>query len=83
MRDETLPPPLARDRAHQPMESIPVTMPSVTVNATDVSGAETAANPIVFTLTRSGSTASALAVNVAWSGGALCRPWTAAVYAVC
>ena len=50
--------------------------PSVTVNATDASGAETAANPIVFTLTRSGSTTSSLAVAVGWSGTASAADYT-------
>ena len=50
--------------------------PSVTVNATDPSGAETAADPIVFTFTRSGSTTSSLAVNVAWSGSATAADYT-------
>jgi hypothetical protein len=55
------------------------TTPSVTLNATDASGAETAANAIVFTLTRSGSTASSLAVNVAWSGSAAAADYTISV----
>ena len=44
--------------------------PVVTVAATDAAGAEQASDPIVFSLTRSGSTSSALAVAVAWSGSA-------------
>jgi hypothetical protein len=56
-----------------------VTTPSVTVNATDASGAETAADPIVFTFTRSGSTSSSLAVNVAWSGTATAADHTVSV----
>lgn len=53
--------------------------PSVTVNATDASGAETAADPIVFTFTRSGSTSSSLAVNVAWSGSATSADYSISV----
>ena len=53
--------------------------PSVTVAATDASGAETGTNPIVLTLTRSGSTASSLAVNVAFGGTASSSDYTLTV----
>jgi hypothetical protein len=41
----------------------------VGVTATDGSGAETGPDPIVFTVTRTGSTA-AITINLGWSGGA-------------
>jgi subtilisin family serine protease/Ca2+-binding RTX toxin-like protein len=44
-------------------------LPTISVNATDASAGETS-NPGVFTLTRTGATASALTVNVAMSGTA-------------
>ena len=44
--------------------------PTVTLAATDAAGAEQAQNPLVFTLTRSGSTAGALTVALAWGGAA-------------
>ena len=44
-------------------------LPTISVNATDASAGETS-NPGVFTLTRTGTTASALTVNVAMSGTA-------------
>ena len=43
---------------------------TVSVSATDASGAETGANPIVFTVTRSANTTSSVVVNLAWSGTA-------------
>ncbi len=45
-------------------------LPSVTVTATDANAGETAPNPGTFTVTRTGSTASALTVNYALSGTA-------------
>ena len=48
------------------------------VNATDATGAETGADPIVLTLTRSGATTGSLAVNVAWSGTASAADYTLA-----
>jgi hypothetical protein len=53
--------------------------PTVTVTATDASGTETAGNPIVLTLTRSGSTAASLAVNVTWGGTASSTDYTISV----
>ena len=53
--------------------------PIVTVVTTDASGAETAANPIVLTLTRTGSTESSLSVNVAWGGTASSSDYTLTV----
>jgi len=44
-------------------------LPTVSVAATDASGAEQAQNPIVFTVSRSSSTGT-LAVGIQWSGAA-------------
>ena len=44
--------------------------PTVTLAATDAAGAEQAQNPLVFTLTRTGSTAGALTVALTWGGAA-------------
>ena len=46
------------------------TTASVSVTATDANGAEQAQDPVVFTITRSGSTANAITVNLGWSGTA-------------
>ena len=43
---------------------------SVSVVVTDGAGAEQASDPIVFTASRTGSTASSLAVSVVWGGSA-------------
>jgi hypothetical protein len=40
------------------------------VAATDAGGAEQGTDPIVFTITRSGSTTAAVTINLGWSGGA-------------
>jgi hypothetical protein len=42
----------------------------VSVAATDASGAEAGSDPITFTITRSGSTANAIVVNLGWAGTA-------------
>jgi serine protease len=42
----------------------------VTITATDANAAEAATDPGVFTITRTGSTAAALSVTLAYSGGA-------------
>ncbi|MEZ0485144.1 cellulose binding domain-containing protein [Fibrella aquatica] len=46
------------------------TLPSVSIVATDANGAEAGTDPIVFTLSRSGSTDAALTVNYAVGGTA-------------
>ncbi|RYF75829.1 MAG: hypothetical protein EOO39_06390, partial [Cytophagaceae bacterium] len=46
------------------------TLPSVSIVATDANGAEAGADPIVFTLSRSGSTTAALTVNYSIGGTA-------------
>jgi hypothetical protein len=45
--------------------------PVVSIVATDASGAEQASDPIVFSLTRGGSSSTSITVNLAWSGTAV------------
>jgi len=45
--------------------------PVVSVVATDAAGAEQASDPIVFTLTRGGSSSTSITVNLVWSGTAV------------
>ena len=53
--------------------------PIVTVSATDTAGAETAANPLVFTVSRTGNTTGTLAVNVTLGGTASSSDYTISV----
>ena len=48
----------------------------ISVVATDASGAELGQDPIVFTVTRSVTTAGTLAVSLAWSGTAAATDYT-------
>jgi hypothetical protein len=48
----------------------PVVLPTITVTATDANAARTNLDPGTFTVTRSGSTASALTVNLVFTGTA-------------
>ena len=43
----------------------------VSVAATDAAGAEQGSDPIVFTITRSGSLTNQVVVNLTWSGAAV------------
>ena len=52
---------------------------SVSAAATDASGHEQGPNPLVFTLTRTGSTTTSLAVNLSWTGTAGAGDYTIAV----
>ena len=52
---------------------------AVSAAATDASGSEQGPDPIVFTVTRTGSTAAALIVNVGWTGAAVAGDYTVAV----
>jgi hypothetical protein len=52
------------------VSNAPVVLPTVTVAATDASASRTNLDPGTFTVTRSGSTASALAVNYVFTGTA-------------
>ena len=56
--------------------------PTVTVVATDASGAEAGPNTITFTITRAGDCAPAITVNLGWSGTAGAGDRTGAVAAV-
>ncbi|MGH3049730.1 MAG: beta strand repeat-containing protein [Gaiellaceae bacterium] len=44
--------------------------PTVTIAATDASGAEQGSDPIVFTVSRSGDTSGTLTIGLGWSGSA-------------
>ncbi|HQF94492.1 MAG TPA: Calx-beta domain-containing protein [Microthrixaceae bacterium] len=54
-------------------------LPTVSVAVTDATGAETGSDPIVFTVTRTGSTSAALAVNVNLGGTATSADYTVVV----
>ena len=46
-------------------------VPVISVGATDASGNEYLRDPIVFTITRSGSTTGSITINLGWSGTAI------------
>ena len=52
-----------RERLDHRQRHAPPALPTVTITATDAAGAEQGTDPIVFTVTRTGSTAAALAVQ--------------------
>ena len=52
---------------------------AVSVAATDASGSEQGPDPVVFTVSRTGSTAAALIVNLGWTGAATSGDYTVAV----
>ncbi|MGB7818284.1 MAG: Calx-beta domain-containing protein, partial [Ornithinibacter sp.] len=55
------------------------TLATITVTVTDPSGGEAGSNPIAFTVIRTGSTASALAVSVSLGGTATAADYTLSV----
>jgi hypothetical protein len=54
-------------------------LPTVSVTATDAAGAEKASDPIVFTVSRTGSTAAALAIQMSFGGTASASDYTISV----
>ncbi len=59
--------------------TVVASLPIVSVAVTDAAGAESANDPIVFTVTRTGSTAAALAVQLAFGGAASAADYTVTV----